>query len=422
MTKIKVLQDFRHRIEYQAVLKSVSKMLLALIIFSALSLSAQAETKLTLSDFLNQVQERNLDLKIEQSKTKVAEANAIGIRLPDPMIALDHMKENGGGSAFGYEVSQNLPFPTKIFADRSARKNMSAAQKAFFHQRQNEIFAEAKLAFLEAWISQQRVKFLEQKEGIFKEHLKISRSQARSDSFLTIHALKMESDLDLLQNEMEVARQDVKERLALLSKWINKDIESFHPEIEEPEESFLPELSKQETLNIQSKRAMLESASARLSESRSAWLPDLAFKYKEMGKTAMSPQTQEIMVGVSVPLAYFWQPYAANQKAAAEKTMADAELQKQNLSNDVDRTILLSRIESYKRQLDRLKVSLIPRAKKRAHISHGISLRDMESLQTHQETLAALPDLQLKALEVRFAYEKSIADLEKIFGGKRNEK
>ncbi len=394
------------------------KAFLGALSFFCLSLffAEQAYAELSLIEFLNEVEQKNLMIKMENSKVRASEAEAIGIRIPSPMVSVSQMREEGAGSAIGFEVNQSLPFPTKVLSDRSARKYENAAQAARYSQRKNEILVDARMKFVELWAAQERLQLFDVKRNVLKEHLKISRSQTRSDSFATVHLLRAESDFDLLGIEMENAQQVVRELTARLAEMIDADPAEWKVILKEPPESSIPSNEKHPSApNEAEKIALKKSSEARVSEARSAWLPDLSFRYKEMGSTSMSPKTKEIMLGLSVPL-YFWQPYAENAKASAEKMAADYELQQQRRSNEASRTILLSKIHSLKKQVDTLKTSLIPRAEKRVRLTHGISLRDMESLQNHRETMEALPELQMKALDLRLEFERSVAEFEKIYG------
>ncbi|MBX9704966.1 MAG: hypothetical protein K5Q00_01825, partial [Gammaproteobacteria bacterium] len=84
------------------------------------------------------------------------------------------------------------------------------------------------------WASQQRKEFLREKRGVIEGHLKLARAGARSDSFLRIHLLKSETDLDLLENDLLAADQDIREKEAAAAEFLNTDPAEFHPILEEP--------------------------------------------------------------------------------------------------------------------------------------------------------------------------------------------
>ena len=102
------------------------RVLSAVILVSLLPLNnAAAQGRMTLTDFLDLARRQNLDLKIEQAKSDAAQSKAIGVAIPPPMLSVSQMKAIDGSQANGFEVSQSIPFPTKLVGDRSARKRVA---------------------------------------------------------------------------------------------------------------------------------------------------------------------------------------------------------------------------------------------------------------------------------------------------------
>lgn len=101
------------------------------IIFSILTTipPAFADEALTLDNFLSKVRGQNLGLKVESAKADAANAKAVGFDIPPPMVGLTQMKMQSGDSASGFEVSQAIPFPSKLSEGRSARKFEAQAQE-----------------------------------------------------------------------------------------------------------------------------------------------------------------------------------------------------------------------------------------------------------------------------------------------------
>lgn len=387
-----------------------SKLLVLLALFISEPILAE---NLSLDQFLQQVEQQNLDFKIEAAKVEVLDAKSFSLGLPPPMLGLIKMTEEDGSSSTGFEISQMIPFPTKLFADRSARKYEFQAQKQLNLFSQKQILLNAKVSYLEHWRNQQKLALLQEKKSLLQNHLKLARSQARSDSFATIHLLKTESDLDLLDAEIEFIKQSIFESQLKLAALINADI-TFKIIAIEPEVSKVPTLMDlKESHFFKAKELSLESLKAKKTEANSSWLPDFSIKYKQMDKTLMNSPYNEVMVGVTLPFLFFWEPYSVSKQAGQELLMGEYELSKEKRSRDSERSALLARTESLKRQLDILIQKLIPRAEKRMKLAHNIVPRDLETLQDHRETMEVFPELKLKALDLRLEFEKSVAELEK---------
>lgn len=388
---------------------------LCLISVFFLSLSTAAETKLSLDDFLRTVKSENLNLRTEVAKEEAADAKATGIDLPPPMIGAIQMKEKNRDTASGFEISQTIPFPTKISNDRSARKFEAATQREERKAKEQEVVAEARLLFLSLWAAQERVSLLREKKAVIERHIRLSRAAARSDSFLKIHVLKAESDLDELENEILSEEQGLKQKQAEMAEFINTNPENFLPVAAEPPLTPLPESSALGgSHQLEASRLMLEGSKSRESEAKSSWFPELNIRYKKMGETSMTPEYSEIMVGASLPFVYFWEPKAASRSATADRLQAELAYSKERRRVETAKTVSRTKAEALKKQLENLKTKLLPRAEQRMKLVHNLAPRDMETLDDHRETMESFPDLKLKALELRMQYEEAAAELQKF--------
>lgn len=401
------------RIRYMNLLKFLP------ILMILTSISSHAQSIMTLESFLKKVREQNLDLKIETFKSDAANANSIGLTLPAPMISIDQMKMDSGMTAKGFEVSQSIPFPTKLLSNHSVRKYAAKSQAETRMAREKEILAEARLLYIDLWATQEKLALLKDKKKIIEEHVKLTRSTARSNSFTGIHLIKAESDADLLENDILSQDQMIREKQAEIAVFLNADPNDFKISTEEPPLSSIPQIDSSENSHqLQALKFDLERFKAKESEAKSEWLPDFNLQYKEMEATDSIPRYQQIMVGVTLPFVFFWEPYSALKKASAEKMQAEFEFGKQKKNIDAEKSNLLSRVESIKKQLTILKDKLIPKAEKRMKIARNVSPRDMETLQDKRDTMEAFPDLEMKALDLRLQYEEAIAKLEKFVSKK----
>lgn len=391
-------------------------------LFLALSQTSGAEEPLTLEAFLAQVKAENLGLKVESAKADAASARAVGLNIPPPMAGYIDMKMDDGSSASGFEVSQTIPFPTKLINDHSARKFEAEAQDETSKAYLNETLAKARLLYFSLWAAQERLNLLKEKKAVIGQHIKLSRAGSRSDSFSNIHILKAESDVDALDNNILSAEQFFRNKQVEAAEFVNADPSGFRPTAKEPPMASLPESpSSPSSHQLESARLTLESFKARESEAKSSWFPELNLRYKQMGATSMYPRYNEVMVGVSLPFVFFWEPRAASQTASAQKLQAELEFSREKRKIESEKASLVVKAESLKKQIDNLNSKLLPRAEKRMRLVHNLAPRDIETLQDHRETMEAFPDLKLKALEYREQYEEAITELQKFARSKDNQ-
>lgn len=389
--------------------------ILSVIMYLAFVFSARGSDRISLPEYLARVREANLGLKIENTKIEASDARSVGVALPPPMVAYAQMKDAAGTSR-GFEINQTIPFPTKLSSDHSARKAESRSQKEMSLANQREVLSQAKQIYFSLWAVQEKIVVLYDKKNILQNHVKLSRSGVRSDSFLKIHLLKSESDLDLLENEIEETKQALREAKVRAAEFVNADISNFDVLAVEPPKSKPPGKAKDSdhSHQVESKKFALEGFKAWESNAKSSWLPDLSLRYKKMGPGSMFGQYNEVMVGVSLPFVFFWEPNSASKEAGQKRLQAELELEQEKRKIERESYTLLQKITSLNGQLENIEERLIPRAKTRMGLVHNIVPRDMESLQDHRETMEAFPELRLKALELRLAYEGAISEFEKF--------
>jgi outer membrane protein TolC len=375
------------------------------------------DERISLEQFLSEATAQNLSLKISAAAFEAEKEGSYGIKLPPPQASVLQMRMDAG-SGSGFTVSQSIPFPTKITSEHSARKAEAASQKEESNAQQARVTAAAKFLYFRLWEASERMRLLSEKTQIIEHHIKLAQAAARSDSFLKIHVIKAENDLDLLKNSLLQAEQNIRERQIEAANFLNRNPEQYRPLASEFPPSLIPEkkaLARPHQLEV--KKFALENLKAKESEAQSKWFPDLTFQYKQMGATPMWPHYSEVMVGVTLPFVFFWEPRAESAKAAARRLEGEYLLEKEKRQIETEKTTSIERAVSLKKQLDQFANELLPRAEKRMKIVNNLAPRDMETLQDQRETLEAFPDLKLKALEVREQYEQSIAEVEKFRSG-----
>jgi outer membrane protein TolC len=387
----------------------MKRLVLIFIILNAATV--RAEDAISMATFLKEVETQNLTLKASQASVEAAKSRSVGVNLPQPMVGITQMRD-ASGSAIGIEVNQTIPFPSKLSMDRSARNFEAEAEKVESRGLKVEVLAKARVIYISVWSAQEKIQFLREKRTAIQDHLKLSHASTRSDPSLIIHTLKAESDLDLLENEVLEAEQSLREQQIIFAEFARKNPADYKPTLVKPAVSSVPAVKTLSTpYQLDAKKLTLEKLSAREAEAKASWYPDLNLRYRDVGGTPMTPGFREMMVGVTLPFVFFWEPKSTSLSASAEKLKGAAEYAQETLSIEAKISSLLARAESLKKQLDLISDRLLPRAEKRMRLVHNLAPRDIESLQDHREAMETFPELKLKALELRMQYENAIAEL-----------
>lgn len=388
--------------------------ILILFIITYPNSSFAKKEELSLVQYLKLVEAQNLNFKIEKAEVDVAEARSRGVRIPPPMIGYMQMKESNRINQ-GYELSQEIPFPTKVSKDHEVRKLELESQKETSRIQTNFILIEARSAYLDFWASFSKLEIQKEKLAWLKEHVKIAQSLSWPDTSAKAHLLEVKLDRDLLENEMLAIESEVEVSRSLLR--------NFAPELNIndiiPVEPLAPSVEIEKKIPSSSfllKEKELAVVNAREDLQKQSYLPDFSVRFRTYNGNEMSPQSQEVMVGLSLPFVFFWQPKAETTEASAQRLKAEVELQKAKVESETKVMSLVKRIEFNQAQLKNLKENVIPRAERRMKLIRNLSKRTMEGLDQHKSVMLGLLDLKIKAIDLRLEFEKNFAELLKLSG------
>lgn len=392
------------------------KLQLFLVLWSFLVANrAAADVPASLNEYISQVLTQSPALQVEKFLSDEVAARASGVRIPPPMVGVMNMKDPGGTNQ-GIEISQEIPFPTKIAKDLEARQFEADVRKSNQSYRQNEILNQARLGYFSFWSAFQKNGILKQKRDWLKKHAKLTRTVTRSDSAAQLHLLAIESEVDQLENEVleaETKLAEARNALRLFAPDLNPD--QMTPQAP-PLENIQIDPASKSTL-ISWKEMELKSAQASQSLKKQAYLPDLFIRYRGYNGNESTASSQEVMVGVTLPFVFFWQPQAESSESSARALRAEAELRKTRTDVDANLRSLSLKIENLQKQLSSLQNKILPRAHRRMRLVDALSPRTMEGLDEHRSVMLDYLDIQTKAIDVRFEFERSVSELRTLIGG-----
>lgn len=383
-----------------------------ILVTASLAYAAESARNLPFNEYLKLVESQSPDLNIEKSMKDEAEAKSNGIRLNPPMVGFMTMKEEGSTSR-GYEISQEIPFPTKIFKEKETRKFEAEMQDSSFKYRHREILLQARMTYIDFWKAFEKLKIIKEKRDWLKTHTKITRSATRSDSESQIHLLGIESELDMLENEViEAEASFIEKKQALRTMAPGLKDENFNPVA--PEMAVVELTNSKKSGLLESKEKIVQKAEAELSLKKQSYLPDFFIRYRIFNESGTMPKNEEIMIGVSLPFLFFWQPNSESAEASAKLAKAQAEFQKIKVDTETRFLGLMQKQESLKKQLATLNEKLIPKAHKRMKLVDNLSTRTMTGLETHRAVMLDYLELKTKAIDVRVDFENAVAEILKL--------
>ncbi len=386
--------------------------------------SAQAQS-LTLAEVLQATRSESPDVKILEAKLTGLEAKKSGAtNIPAPMIGVSYMGTDGPFKSGdmrekpSFEISQTIPFPTKIFASRAASSKELTAGVASRNYELKIIEASAKAAFWNYYKAFNEQKYKREQVSVLKDHLKrLSRSPV-SDTLTSSHILSIQNEISLMESEIDDAEfeTDRARNVLFVYTGLSKEKLALPPgdgPLKFQEENLK---SASNSFLIKKAEAEVEQSKSELSFAKSAYLPDFTLKYKWNSEFASVPRNQEVMLGIDLPFVFFWQPAAGVSQARAQLVEKEAMKKKAERESEAALSNFLGEVDVTKKKLIRLEKEILPRSEKRLKLAHSISFSDMQSLEQHREVLEDVLKQRLERVRLRSFFEKTLAELEVLRG------
>ncbi len=371
--------------------------------------TAVSKSSISLSEYLSLVKEQSRQIQESHWDLTAAQSKDSGPKLPAPMIGVMRMTESGL-SQNGYEVSQEVPFPSKLTEENRRNELEVQFQKQAYTNRIQETLWMAKISYFEFWMARHHIELLEQKRDFYQKHISQVRAAARSDAEMKMYLLEVDTMIDVLNNEIANAESTLQQKRLELSTYApqlqTEQLEPVDPvfaEIEFPktEDSNLVKIKEKELLVVRSEKAM---------KNRSYW-PDLYVRFRSYNANEMNPANQELMLGITLPFLWVWERRAETGEAQA--ILAKTELQLQQARSDYERGSQISRerLKSLYTQIETYRDHLIPKIQKRFQFSKTLSIRSMSSLNSLRSVANDLFESQLRLAELEVEAQRLAADI-----------
>lgn len=380
-----------------------------LLIFLSISSVLYADS---VENFLAKVKSKNLEIASQGTLVSAAEARSRGVSLKAPMIGVAQMR-NLEGVSYAFEVQQEVPLSSRLSKDKKSREESYELQKKESEYFSREKLLEARLAFISYWKNFEKIRYTEEVRNWLKQHAEYVRSVVRSDAATNVYALEIQSYIGLLDNEVSSMKGMLEtERAKLKELSFDEAYDPGVPTLDEPRP--LPEAalsSRITSINL----SKLKVASSNLEVAQTSSMPNLFFKARKLDRPMVGMANQEIMVGIDLPFAYFWQPRAEKAEAVANKYMAEANYRKSEVQSEALKQALKVKASILNQQIKTLKEISVPAAEKALKYAKNIAPRDMSGLETHRRIFQDYIELKSQLLEIRMNYEEIYSNWSLVF-------
>lgn len=354
--------------------------------------------------------------KWEAIQAKVKSEKTLG----NPTLGYEKMYS---GDEVNYTVSQEFPFPGKLYAKGRIATYESLMAEQAYRAKEKEIRAEVKKTYALFLLAHQSSELFKETVDLMEQFARIAESKYAAGKGLQSDALKAQTELSKMIQMKIMAEAEKETAQAMLNVLLNLPVEN-RLEIRDVSSKKNINLKLEEGLNLaaQNRPELLEAQhharhfGTMLWSSRLEYLPDFMVSYRY--RTARSPsmdKTYDIMVGASVPL-WFWKQKSMVTAAKLENEMANYEYKSMQNRTQFEVKNSFVKIQASQNLLGLYESAILPQAKSALKVSQASYVGDKVSFLELLDAQRSYLEAQLENFKLVADYQGQIADLERILG------
>ncbi|WP_447978017.1 TolC family protein [Candidatus Nitrospira bockiana] len=385
------------------------------------------EPRLSLQGLIEEVTQRNPDIKAARQRWEAAKAVVPQVRaLPDPQLLAGYQRMPMTDPLQGpmYGVGQEIPFPGKLrLRGEIAQRQAEQLEQAYLATRLG-VIARLKQTYYDLHFVHKSTEVVERNKVLLQQFEKTAKAR---------YSVGQAAQQDVFRAQVEISR--VLDRLAVL----DQQMESLHAEINRllnrppadplgtPEEVQmtlltlpLPELNRRaEDLSpaLAAAGKGVERGEQAVSLARQQYFPDFDVTALGLRNDRINDNGYQLMLGIRIPLYYQSKQRQGVREAASGLASAREEFsaaRQETLFRVKDAFVQAQRAE---RLVTILRDAIIPQATlalRSAQAGYAVGKVDFLTL---LNSLLTLQDSELELHGEMVAHEKALARLEEVTGG-----
>ncbi|MBI1884349.1 MAG: TolC family protein [Chlamydiae bacterium] len=397
---------------------------------------AEERERLSLPALIEEVLQKNPDLKMAEKKWEAAHAQILqaGV-LEDPMLGVEvegiptDTVDVGRYNDIEWSFSQNFPFPGKL----SLKKKIAweEAEKAHleYFEKKNQIVADVKMAYVDYDLMFRTIQILEDDERILSQFEESARSKYEVGKVSQQDVLKAQVEWTKIKNQILIKNQE-KETLAarinmLLSQSPGELLGDPEPLSEETSELDLDSLlssALEGRPELKMKEAEIKGMEWALRLARRQYEPDFFTKLESRQFQGAGLEEYDVMLGMSIP----WLWTRSRVEGAVQEARANLEAAR-NEYEAKKWAILFEVKESWVKVhtsvslVNLYRSNILPKADQMIKVSQINYETDKIDFLMLLDSLRTLVAFQLEYREAIADYHKNSAQLERRVGKQNTE-
>lgn len=371
-----------------------------------------------LKTFIDEALQNNPEILVSKRQYEAAAARIPqAASLSDPVLEFEHDRITADRKLMGepmdtWAVSQEIPFPTKLFLRAKIAAKLSRMAYENYRTKERQVIAEVKANYSKLFLIYRAMEINLENKMILEQFSQVATTRYSADKGTQADALKAQVELARVENALVLLEQERLTTQARLNILVNKDPKiEIRPPLPEkaikftrPLDNFY-EMAKVNNPELKAYQYGIEKGSAALGLAANEFLPDFMVRYKRMArKGELEDGAWAGMLGVTVPLWFFQKQAFGVKEMKAELEMLRAEYKMKENMVLFDIRDAYARTEANKKLVELYETSFIPQAEQTVNAA----LKGYESEKTD---FLNLLDSQRMLIDFKLERHKAIAEL-----------
>jgi len=342
--------------------------------------------------------------------------------LPDPQITFRNMAvgnpipgndlQTNNFAYFGYGLSQEIPFPTKLRLRASVADREAEAARAVYEAQRRAVVEQVRETYFNLFFLSASLDLLRQTYDEFQRVTRITEAQYQVGMAQQQDVLKAQLEMTSILKEEQTTREQLEQEQADLKAVLGRDQDSPNVTIGKVKPSTLNlndrqlrQLALAASPVLKQAQALEGKSEQSLRLAREDYMPDFDLSYMYQKTGARFPDYYMAAVGITIPLYWWRKQRPAVEQAALEQDSSRAQTYAAELSVTSQLQNQLIAIRTMDRVTNIYSDGLIPQAQatlKSALSTYRVGKVDFQTL------LSA----EIDVLRLRQEYYRAVADHE----------
>jgi outer membrane protein, heavy metal efflux system len=413
--------------------KMAKKIYLCLIvsIFTFTGISYSSES-LFLNSLLDEALNNNPQILAAKQRYQAAQARVKLLRtLDDPKFeyeydkitaSMDNLMNNNTKPMRTFAISQEFPFPTKLFLRRKAAQKEANSYEQEYKETERKVVKDLKESYFQLFLNGKKISLTQENLNLLTQFIVIANKKYSVNRASQQDSLKAQVEYSKLSNQLVLLEQEKKIAQSMLNSLLNRSpdaqidsVEESSNKVLELNEQTILKLAKESRPELKSFQEMVRKSEIDYSLSKQEYLPDFMIKYKREERNG-KPGSWAAMLGVTIPL-WFWEKQDSFVKEArANVGVVKAEYQAQENMVLFEVRSSYVRFNASKQLVKIYETGVLPQALAALETAQRGYQTDTLSFLDLLDTVRTFREFQMEYFESLANLEIALADLERSVG------